>query len=292
MRKVYLTEKQYVEFVLNECFNRQTLNESILEEGKVLSTLFNGCKTFGDYARRVIYIATTGLVVNLMVFRGIINNIPFGTPEEKQELLAHVEQTLEQRQNGSENVAPVDNVEYADSFNISQNGISHIEDYEKCNLKPYYATPSEKKRGILTIGWGHKITANDPTWLKTAKNITQEQANSIFTNDMKVYENEFAKIVSSLTNNQLKNPEIYPQGFIDAAISMLYNSGMGNFKSSEFFKTWNNCRIDPKTNKIRLDDYNYTISKIPQSCITQKGKVIQGLVNRRNAEFKMANVYK
>ena len=285
MKRVYLTEEQYIGFVLNECLHHGILNESILNEGKILSTLFKGCKTFGDYARRIIYIASAGIVINVAIFRDVINNLPVGTPEQKQELLTQVENKLE-------NDTPEDTTQYAQSFTISQDGIEHIKDYEKCHLEPYYATESERKRGIRTIGWGHKITRNDPEWLIKATSITQEQADALFANDIKVFENELLRAVRGLTNKQLKNPEIYPQQFIDVVISMLYNSGLSNVKASDFYKTWNNCRIDPKTGKIRIDDYNYTISKIPNSCVTQKGSVMRGLVNRRNTEHSIANVYK
>jgi GH24 family phage-related lysozyme (muramidase) len=276
MRKVYLTERQYVNYVLLEYTRSGLLNESSINLKKVYQTLYRGCKTFSDFARRTAIIASMG-VISFTSLYAIINNVLPVSQEQKQEIIAQIE---------NEDVIPKIEQRIYLNFKISREGIEHIKDYEKCKLEPYFATPKEKVRGIRTIGWGHKITGNDPQWLKSAKSITQEQADAIFAEDIKIYEQEMNEAFKSLPK-YLQNTDLYPQGFIDACISIIYNSGRKNFKNSPVFQTLANCRIE-KDGTINKDDFAYACFKIKESCTTQNGKQLNGLINRRNTESLMA----
>ena len=284
-KSIYLSEKQYqyIDKALNEEILKELgslLNESVLDESRISKVLYRGCRTFQDYARRTLLALTGGMLAASLLITIVANNTPL-SDSEKSSIIERIEEIEEEKENS------MLNKNYATNFTISEDGIEHIKQYEKCVLKPYYATKSEKQRGILTIGWGHKITKNDPEWLRKAKSITQEQADLLFNNDIKVYEKELKEAFKSLPKS-LQNPTLYPQGTMDVCISMIYNCGRGNLKTSPFFQTLANCRIDKDTNKIDERDFYYACSKIRESCITQQGVVSQGLVNRRNTECLMA----
>lgn len=277
MKNIYLTEEQYVNYVLLEYSKYGEINESKFDIRKLFQTLYRGCKNFSDYVRRTTYIVSAGIISATLVYAAITKFLPI-TETEKEILITQVE-NLENIRQPREHVINL-------NFKISSNGIEHIKQYEKCYLKPYYATKSEKARGIKTIGWGHKIIPSDPEWLKRASSITQEQANQLFSQDIHLYEKELAEAFKVLPKH-LQDVALYPQGFIDACISIIYNSGRKNLKESPFFKTLANCRLD-KDGYLNHEDFIFTCSKIKDSCISQQGKIIQGLVNRRKAESLMA----
>lgn len=276
MKNVYLTERQYVNYVLLEYAKSGVLNESSINLRKIYHTLYRGCKTFSDFARRTAIIASLGVLSFTSLYAIVDKCLPV-TQEQKQEIIAQVE---------NEHTEPKIQQRVYLNFKISQDGIEHIKDYEKCCLKPYFATDREKAKGIRTIGWGHKITSKDPKWLRNAASITQEQADAIFTEDMKIYEHEMNEAFKSLPKH-LQNTDLYPQGFIDACISIIYNSGRKNFKNSPVFQTLAKCRIE-KDGTINKTDFVYTCSKIKNSCTTQGGKQLNGLISRRNTESLMA----
>ena len=276
MRNIYLTEEQYVNCVLFEYSKFGEINEAKFDIRKLVQTLYKGCKTFGDYARRTTYIASAG-IISLTLLYSIINKCLPVDEMQKQVLIAQVEQTPQ-----TDEKKEVINL----NFKISENGLEHIKQYEKCKLKPYFATKKEKEKGIKTIGWGHKIVSTDPTWLKKAESITQAQADELFKQDIQLYENELKEVFKVLPK-YLQNVDLYPQGFIDACISIIYNSGRKNLKLSPFFQALSRCRID-KDGNINKSDYIFVCAKIKESCIKQEGVVVNGLVRRRNTESLMA----
>ena len=277
MKNIYLTEEQYINYVLLEYSKYGEINESKFDIRKLFQTLYRGCRNFSDYVRRTTYIVSAGIISATLVYTAITKFLPI-TEAEKQMLITQVE-NLENIRQPRERVINL-------NFRVSSNGIEHIKQYEKCYLKPYYATKAEKARGIKTIGWGHKIIPSDPEWLKRAPSITQEQADQLFSQDIHLYEKELAEAFKVLPKH-LQDVALYPQGFIDACVSIIYNSGRKNLKESPFFKTLANCRLD-KDGYLNHEDFIFTCSKIKDSCITQQGKIIQGLVNRRKAESLMA----
>lgn len=282
MKNIYLTEKQYVNYVLLEYAKVRPLNESSINLKSMFQTLYRGCKNIKDYIRRTFIIASLG-VISFATLYSIVRDFLPVDDNIKQEIIAHIE---EQQEDEDDEVELKKQPRIYLNFKISNNGIRHIEEYEKCHLTPYFATKKEKDRGIRTIGWGHKITMNDPQWLRKAQSITKEQADALFKQDIKIYEKEMNEAFKSLPK-QLQNSELYPQGFIDACISIIYNSGRKNFKESPVFQTLANCRIN-RDGTLNQDDFIYVCSKIKESCITQSGKVLGGLVKRRNAESLMA----
>lgn len=130
-------------------------------------------------------------------------------------------------------------------MNISQKGIDLIKRFEGCSLSAYRCP-----RGVWTIGWGH--TAG----VKQGDRITQEVADNYLKNDLKVYEAHVRNIVKiPVTQNQF-----------DALVSFCYNCGQANLK--KLVSNRNATQI-----AAAIIKYNKS-----------GGKVLAGLVKRRNAE--------
>lgn len=135
-------------------------------------------------------------------------------------------------------------------MNISENGLNLVKQFEGCKLTTYRCPA-----GVLTIGWGH--TAN----VKPGQKITQEQADNLLKQDMKVYEKHVNTIVKIPLN----------QNQFDALVSFCYNCGSGNLKTLV-----NGRNVQQIANAIPL--YNKS-----------NGKVLNGLVRRRKAEQELFN---
>ena len=88
---------------------------------------------------------------------------------------------------------------------ISQNGINLIKKFEGCSLSAYKCPG-----GIWTIGWGHTSA------VKQGDRITQEKADELLKNDLKIYEAHVASIVKIplKQNNHRKAPEFFIQGLL------------------------------------------------------------------------------
>lgn len=277
MKKIYLTEQQ-----LNYLIDCEVINES-----NIIQTIFSGCNTREEKIQRVFSLAKKGVITLGILSAITLMLLPNSSKQEQEQFKLEVEQVMPDTTK-----TIVDNNIYAKDFNISNNGIEHIMSYEKKRLDAYYATESERKRGILTIGIGHVINSNDSPEIRNLKEgdkISEETMKKLFEKDILTHINEFKKSVRLLPKH-LQDPSLYTQGFIDAAISLTFNAGQPNMVSSEFYQTWKKCRIDKSTGKIKKEDYNYTVSKLKTSCITQKGKVLNGLKNRRYVEYNMAQL--
>lgn len=134
------------------------------------------------------------------------------------------------------------------AMTLGINGINLIKKFEGLKLTAYKC-PS----GVWTIGWGH--TAG----VKEGDVITQEQAEQLFLKDMKIYESHVNKLVAHKLN----------QNQFDALVSFCYNCGAGNLQ---------------KLTK------NKTLEQIGQNILLynkSRGKVLNGLVRRRNEEQKL-----
>ncbi len=184
-----------------------------------------------------------------------------------------------------------ENVKFARDWKISEEGIAHIKQYEKFSPKPYYVTKKDKEKGIKTIGYGHVIKSSDPEWLKTTDSISEAQAAAIFEDDIDSFGKLFKYEIAPTLNKGLQKPSVFPQVMMDAMLSMMYNSGNGNFKKetiNPFYSRLKRCRLDKESGVIDKRDYDYTITSIPNSLIYHKGEVMKGLQNRRKTEYNMA----
>lgn len=134
------------------------------------------------------------------------------------------------------------------AMKLGKAGQDLIKHFEGLELKAYKC-PS----GVWTIGWGH--TAG----VQQGQTITEQQAQEIFENDMKVYERYVNYYVKhTLTQNQF-----------DALVSFTYNCGPGNLQKL-----------------IR----NRTLEQIADTLLLFNkggGKVLAGLVRRRKMEREL-----
>ena len=139
--------------------------------------------------------------------------------------------------------------------NISQNGVDFIKKYEKFIPTKY------NKDGHDTIGYGTRIDYH-PELIN--KRLSEIQASKILDKDLadKVtpYINRYVKI--PLTQNQF-----------DALSSLIYNVGVSKFLESNLLKMLNSKNV-------------YGIKKDWAEFRLSDGKVLAGLVNRRNEELK------
>lgn len=136
---------------------------------------------------------------------------------------------------------------------INEAGLKLIKSFEGCRLKAYKAVPTEK---YYTIGWGHygSDVTKDEKW-------TQKQADTQLVKDLVKYEGYVDKYVRlTLNENQFS-----------ALVSFCYNCGVGNLK--KLVEGRNTKQI-----AAAIPQYNKS-----------GGKVLTGLIRRRNAEVTLFN---
>lgn len=145
-------------------------------------------------------------------------------------------------------------------MNINKEGLDLIKSFEGCRLVAYddlqpnkTITSMSQVKGTLTIGYGH--TAG----VTVGQVISQAQAENMLKSDMKKYEKYVTDNVKlALNENQFS-----------ALVSFCYNCGVGNLRTLVKGRT-----TDQIANAIPL--YNKA-----------SGKVLNGLVRRREAERKL-----
>jgi lysozyme len=133
---------------------------------------------------------------------------------------------------------------------LSKVGADLIKKYEGCRLKAYKCPA-----GVWTIGFGH--TGN----VIEGQVITQAQADALFDKDVQKFVDGVNKLVKVEIN----------QNQFDALVSFAYNLGIGALKKSTLLQYVNKKQFDKAANEF--DRWNKA-----------DGKVLKGLVNRRNSE--------
>ena len=136
---------------------------------------------------------------------------------------------------------------------ISQEGIDLIKHFEGCELESYRCSAN-----VLAIGYG--TTKNVVEGMK----ISQHQAEELLMKDLE----EFEEYVEDLIDVPLE------QNQFDALVAWTYNLGPTNLKTSTLRKV---------LNKGAYDDVAEQIKRWNKA----NGKVLKGLVRRRNAEAKL-----
>ena len=135
-----------------------------------------------------------------------------------------------------------------------------VKEFEGCKLKAYKCPA-----GIWTIGYGNTQYENGKA-VKEGDVITLERAEQLLELILIKFIQQVGEIVkSNITQNQK-----------DALTDFAYNCGVGNLKTSTLLKKVN---ADAKDKTIRAEFEKWTRAN---------GKVLNGLVKRRNAE---ANLY-
>ena len=142
---------------------------------------------------------------------------------------------------------------------INQAGLDLIKHYEGLRLKAY-----RDAVGVWTIGYGHTSMAGDPK-VKAGMVITEDEAEQILRTDLKKYEDAVKKALPGypLTDNQYA-----------ALTSLCYNVGPGNFSKSSVVRYLRQGNPGQSADAFRA--WNKA-----------GGRVLQGLVTRREAERKL-----
>ena len=137
-------------------------------------------------------------------------------------------------------------------MNVSESGLNHIKTFEGCRLQAY-----QDSGGVWTIGYGHT------NGVYPRCKITYEVAEEFLKQDLRNAE----KYVSAYDH-------IYhfTQAQFDALVSFTYNAGAGNLKKL----------LSSGTKPIEL-----VKKDILNCCVRAKGKLLNGLVRRRNAEHNL-----
>lgn len=141
-------------------------------------------------------------------------------------------------------------------MNLSESGKQLIKKYEGCILQAYLC-PAK----VWTIGYGNTYHSNG-TPVKEGDKITKAQADEYFEIIVKKY---------VTTVNELVKSEINQNQF-DAMVSLCYNIGGSNFHKSSVLK------------KVNLNPSDPSIADSFALWNRGGGKILKGLVNRRQAE--------
>ncbi len=116
-------------------------------------------------------------------------------------------------------------------------------------------------KGTLTVGYGHTDAAKHPLKIEHALKISQAKALEVLDVDL----DECEEAVNRMVRVALT------QGQFDALVSFTFNCGTGNLRKSSLLK------------KLNAGDYDGA-----RACFDlytrSKGKVLRGLVRRRDAE--------
>ncbi len=162
---------------------------------------------------------------------------------------------------------------------MSDQGMALLMAIESFRGKPYDdQTGAEISSWVkgATIGYGHLISQSE--WDQSGdlyrNGISEDQAKALLRKDLKPFVDSVnSKVTATVSQNQF-----------DALVMFIFNIGPGNFGSSSVLKLVN----DPvaQTHYPNLESAWKAWNK-------SQGKVMQGLVNRRNAEWNIysKNVY-
>ena len=133
---------------------------------------------------------------------------------------------------------------------ISQEGLALIKKFEGCKLESYKCAA-----GVWTIGYG------STKGIKEGMSITQEKAEELLLEDVSIFEdNVLDSVTMPLSQHQF-----------DALVSWTFNLGGANLKASTMLK------------KLNAGEYEEVPSQMKR-WNKAGGKVLQGLIRRREAE--------
>jgi lysozyme len=134
---------------------------------------------------------------------------------------------------------------------LGKQGIELIKSFEGCKLKVYLDAV-----GLPTIGYGHLIKPGE-----SFTKITQKEAEDLLKSDAQIFVDGVNKLLEvNVTQNQF-----------DALVSIAFNIGLGNLKSSTLLRL------------VNAGDYKGAADQFPR-WNKAGGKVLNGLTKRRNAE--------
>jgi lysozyme len=141
---------------------------------------------------------------------------------------------------------------------INQAGLDLIKRWEGCKLKAY-----KDVAGVWTVGYGLTSRAG---FIEVGPDttLTQEEADYYLEKVVADFANKIRPMITAPIN----------ENQFSAFVSLAYNIGVGAFKKSSALKRFNAGEV----------------SRVPDAMRMWKkagGKVVQGLINRRNAEVEL-----
>lgn len=137
---------------------------------------------------------------------------------------------------------------------VSANGIQQLKRFEGERLDVY-----NDGFGFPTVGVGHLVKPKDN--LQIGDTISAEKSTAFFQADLASYE----KIVNDFVRVALLECEF------DMLVSLAFNIGIGNFKSSSLLRALNNGN-----HKLAADKF--------LQWVYVEGQKVKGLITRRTAE--------
>ena len=135
----------------------------------------------------------------------------------------------------------------------SQNGVNFIKRHEGLRLKAY-----QDVAGVWTIGYG------STGGVREGDTINEAQAKTLLSEDLQTAEREVNRHKLNINQNQF-----------DALVSFTFNIGTGAFRRSTLLK------------RVKANPNDPDIANQFKRWVYGGGKVIPGLVRRRNEEAKL-----
>lgn len=164
----------------------------------------------------------------------------------------------------------------ASTYQLSTKGLDLLKSIEQLRLKTYDDQTGKEISSWVkgaTIGYGHLISQGK--WNTYKNGINDTQAKALFTQDLLPYVNAVkSKVTSNISQNQF-----------DALAIFTFNIGVSAFGTSSVLKLVNNPTATTAYSNLEAAWKAWNKSQ---------GKVMQGLINRRKAEWDIysKNVYK
>jgi len=109
--------------------------------------------------------------------------------------------------------------------------------------------------GMITIGWGH-ATEIKASLFRVGDKITLQQAEDFLTKDIENAEDGLNRILIAWEEQEIIVP--IDQNMYDAMASMIYNMGIGNFRTSEFIQLVKQDKMDEAQEKIKSTYITYS----------------------------------
>ena len=144
-------------------------------------------------------------------------------------------------------------------MNVSQRGIDMLKHHEGVRCKPYRDCV-----GLWTVGVGHLIGDGKSLPDEWNKTFTMEEVDALLRKDLARFERGVQKFC----------PVPLKQGEFDAHVSFSFNLGLGVLQRSTLRQKI--LRDDKKGAAEEILKYNKA-----------GGKIVKGLVNRRNDEYQL-----
>lgn len=150
---------------------------------------------------------------------------------------------------------------------LSLKGRQWLKHVEGLRLQPYddqTGKPTNCWVRGATVGYGHLISQSE--WPAMCHGLDESAADAMFCRDLVPFERAVAKIIHT---------DLSQQQF-DALVILTYNIGVANFQASSVVKMINNPKAATSYPDLKAAWMAWSRSQ---------GKVMQGLINRRSAEW-------